>query len=111
MARPREELHALMSKAKGLAIDPILEDYAVYFQPPPGVQMVYPCIRYVRENYRHRRADNKAYNLFTRYTVTVIDRDPDSDIPRQLVESIQMCNFDRSYVADNLYHSVLTVYY
>lgn len=111
MAGPREKLHDLMRSVKGLAIDPILEDYAIYYQAPPKIQMVYPCIRYELDKIWDRKADNKGYNAFNRYIVTVIDRNPDSTIAAQLLQLVPMCSFDRSYVSDNLYHRILTIYY
>lgn len=82
----------------------------VYFQPPDKTRLVYPCIRYVREVPSVRRANNSVYRYADRYTLTVITLDPDCNAPKYLVEHFPMCSIDRVYIADNLYHTVLTLY-
>lgn len=83
----------------------------VYFQPPATVKMEYPAIRYKVDRYRTLTADNKTYRMDTRYNVIEIDRDPDSPIPKAIQESFPMCEMTDSYVSDNLYHRVFTIYY
>lgn len=82
----------------------------VYFQPPETVQMTYPCIVYSLDNMPIEHANNELYLLRKRYTVTVIDRDPNSVIPVQVL-SLPYCRHDRSFTNDNLYHNVFTLYY
>lgn len=83
----------------------------VYFQPPEGFKMQYPCIRYNREDARTSKADNLTYRFTQRYTLMVITRDPDDGTAKWLVENLPMCSIDRTYVTNNLYHSVLTLFY
>lgn len=45
-----------------------------------------------------------------RYELTVIDKNPDSDILDR-VASLPMCAFERHYTADNLNHDVYNIYY
>lgn len=99
----RQQLHLLLLNT------PEIE--RVYFQPPDDVKMMYPCIRYNREDARVSRADNMAYRFTQRYTLIVITRNPDSKAPEYLVRHFPMCSIDRSYTADNLYHTSLTLYY
>lgn len=75
----------------------------VYFQPPNGLKMDYPCITYKLDAEDVQYADNSKYRLHDRYQVTVMDRDPDS-VLRKMVSSLQYCEFDRSFAADNLNH-------
>lgn len=82
----------------------------VYFQPPASLQMVYPCIRYELDDIRMRHADNRPYNHTDRYKVTVIDRNPNSDI-REKVAALPMCSFDRFFTADNLNHYVFNLFF
>lgn len=90
----------------------LLETFAdhVYFQPPTNVQLQYPCIIYKRDFADTKFADDQPYSYMTRYMVTVIDPDPDSDIPGK-VASIPRSLFNRFYTADNLNHDVFNVYY
>jgi hypothetical protein len=83
----------------------------VYFQPPASLRMEYPCIKYSLSGIDIKRADNIAYNRTNQYQVTVIDPDPDSVIPSQLIERFPKIRFDRPYTADNLNHYVFTLYY
>lgn len=82
----------------------------VYFQPPATVKMIYPAIRYNREGGRTNFAGDMPYTYSQRYTLTVITCDPDSDIPEYIATHFAMCTLDRTYVVDNLYHSVFTIY-
>lgn len=83
----------------------------VKFQPPPSVQLTYPCIVYSYSGGRTEFSDNDPYTYTKRYTVTIITRDPDSDLPDKFAMSFRMCVHDRSYVADGLYHHVFTLYF
>jgi hypothetical protein len=82
----------------------------VYFQPPENVALQYPCIIYKRDFADTKFADNHPYSHYLRYMVTVIDRDPDSDIPNQ-VAALPMCIFNRFFTADNLNHDVYQVFF
>ena len=82
----------------------------VYFQPPPTLTMSYPCIVYKRSAERTIFGNNKPYKRTKRYQVTVIDRNPDSDIPDK-VASLPMCVFDRFFTADQLNHDVYTLFF
>lgn len=83
----------------------------MYFQPPATVKMKYPAIRYELDRMWNNRADNYAYRTTNRYTVIEIDRDPDSLIPGDIQKKFQMCEMTQSYVSNNLYHRVFTIYY
>lgn len=82
----------------------------VYFQPPPTIQLSYPCIIYQRDDIRTEFADDKPYKNKTRYKVTVIDKDPDSLVPSKLLD-LPLCVYNRFYSADNLNHDVFTLYF
>lgn len=89
----------------------ILGHRRVYFQPPASVKMSYPCIRYSLGNVDAKKADDINYKNTKRYEIVVIDPDPDSDIYEKILAHFPMCSFDRPYVADNLNHWVLNLYY
>lgn len=71
--------------------------------------MEYPAIVYRRMGARTDFAGDYPYRYTKRYQVTVIDRDPDSDIPDK-VAGLQMSVFDRHYVVSNLNHDVFNLY-
>jgi hypothetical protein len=98
----RLELHELLVKLLGSS--------NVYFQPPSTVKMQYPCIVYGRSLIKTEHADDLPYNSRICYMVTVIDANPDSEIPTRLGK-LPLCKFNRRYTADNLNHDVYNVYY
>lgn len=98
----RLTLQAILEKIPGVN--------KVYFQPPPTVQMIYPCIRYSLSSEWSKNADDIQYVGKDRYTVTVISSDPDTPIIEE-VRKIRFCSFDRAYPSNNLYHFVFTLYF
>lgn len=82
----------------------------VYFQPPTNVTLEYPCIIYHRDYAKTEFSDNEPYRFTQRYMITVIDRNPDSDIPLK-VASLPMSLFNRFFTSDDLNHDVYTVYF
>jgi hypothetical protein len=97
---PRVELQALLET---------LTEH-VYFQPPNNIVMQYPCIVYQRDAAVSQAADNETYRFTQRYMVTVIDRNPDSDL-RLKVAYLPTARFSRFFVADNLNHDVFTLFF
>lgn len=100
MARPRLELQELFKTLTS----------HVYFQPPAGNAISYPCIIYSLSDVVTKRGDNSIYNKMKQYTVTVIDRDPDSQIPDSVLD-LPYCTYDRRYTADGLNHNVFTLHF
>lgn len=87
----------------------ILGNSNVYFQPPESVKMKYPAIVYSRRNIESRFANNMVYLQSPCYEVTVIDKDPDSEIVEK-VSMLSHCRFDRHYKSDGLNHDVFILY-
>lgn len=80
-----------------------------YFQPPESVRLKYPCIVYDLDMIEGRYADDIRYVNKRRYSVTVIDPNPDSEIPDRIT-TLPYCRFSRHYTADNLHHYVFQIY-
>lgn len=97
---PRLQLHQLL--------ETVAEN--VYFQPPTNIQMQYPCIVYNRDFSDNKFADDNLYTFEYRYMLTVIDRDPDSEILEK-VRALPKCVFNRFFTADNLNHDVFSIYF
>jgi len=98
----RLELHEMLCEALG--------SRNVYFQPPASKVMEYPCIRYNLYDIDNVYADNLPYLQNIGYQITVIDRDPDSEIVER-VSKIPGIRFNRFYTADNLNHTIFILYY
>lgn len=82
----------------------------VYFQPPESVRMNYPAIVYGLDSIENTYADDGVYLSARRYSVTVIDEDPDSLIVDK-VALLSQCRFNRPYTKDNLNHYVFELYF
>lgn len=98
----REELHSLLKN--------ILGSSNVYYQSPSNVKMVYPAIRYKLNDVYKVPADDVAYMKKRQYLLTVIDKEPDNPVIDKILE-LPMSSFVRAYPADNLSHTVLSLYY
>ena len=102
MAQARSELHQILIG--------ILGSTNVYFQPPPTVKMSYPCIVYARDTAETKFADGKPYTYTKKYQITVIDANPDSDIPDK-VAKLPMCVHNRFFAAEQLNHDVFKLFF
>lgn len=91
-------------------LESLLGSENVYYQPPETIKMRYPAIRYNRSRMDSKYANNKKYSMMDCYELTVISRLPDDPVIKKLLQ-LPYCSYDRHYVADNLHHDVLTIYY
>lgn len=91
-------------------LENILGSRNVYYQPPASILMKYPAIVYSRYDIENVHADNAVYAQRTAYSVTVIDKNPDSEYVNK-ISMLPLCSFDRHYVSDNLNHDVFTLYF
>lgn len=80
----------------------------VYFQPPSGKQLKYPCILYSLVSLRADYADNKPYSLGDEYSVMYVTRNPDDPNIRKIAR-LEHCSAGRFYTSDNLYHYPYTI--
>lgn len=87
----------------------ILGSNNVYFRPPSS-GMKYPCIIYDLDGDSSFFADNQKYINPKRWSLTLVDEDPDSPIFDRL-NCIKYCSFNRKYQADGLNHFVFTLYF
>lgn len=93
-----------------MLLETLLGTRNVYFQPPASFKMNYPCIVYQRDYQDNKFANNNPYSQTKRYAVTVIDRNPDSEIPDK-VAALPLCAFTRHFTADTLNHDVYNLYF
>lgn len=98
----RYQLHAILVSFPGVK--------KVYFQRPTNNKLEYPCIMYVLDDVDTLYADNNPYLHNKRYQVTVIDENPDSEIP-DMVANLPKSRFDRFFIADNLNHTVYNLFF
>lgn len=89
----------------------ILGSPHVYYQPPPTIKMSYPAIVYKRHNITKKMADNSVYDYVDCYQVTLITKDPDDSTVYDILNGFKNCSFDTHYLADNLNHESIILYY
>lgn len=90
-------------------LEEVLGSKNVYYQPPPSLVMKYPAIVYSRNVIYNAYASDKIWKQDYSYELTVIDKNPDSEIVDK-VSRLPRCKHDRHYVSDNLNHDVFTIY-
>lgn len=98
----RLELHSVLQELLGSS--------NVYYQPPESIKMQYDAIRYSKKNIDSKYANDRKYSMIDCYEIIVISRLPDNPVIKKLL-SLPYCSYDRHYIADNLHHDVLTIYY
>ena len=98
----RIEFHSLLCELLGSS--------NVYFQPPESIKMKYPAIVYSLNDIDTEHANNGVYLYTKQYSVTLVSKEPDSPVIDKLA-LLPMSMFNRSYVADNLNHTVFSIYY
>jgi hypothetical protein len=103
MAKSRLELQQLLKEIVG-------EGVSVYFQAPPTNGMVYPAIVYNRDLTDTGFANNVPYRRDKRYQLTVMDKNPDSEIPDKIGQ-LPQCIHQRWFAADGLNHDVFVIYF
>lgn len=103
MARSRLELSKLIKEAVG-------SDVSVYFQPTGNITMKFPCVTYERARSESDFANDNPYVRTKRYTLTVIDRNPDSDIPDKIAQ-LPMCTHSTFFISENLNHDVFDIFF
>lgn len=102
MVKTRLSLHNILIEQTGVE--------HCYYSPPSNLRMQYPCIIYELSGESNIFADDLPYVETRQWTVTVVDSDPDSEIPAKL-KALRFCRFDRGFASDNLNHFVFTLFY
>ena len=91
-------------------LESLLGSRNVYFQPPGGTQLKFPCIVYRLEQATDQHAEDKIYRRLYRYSLTYITKDPDDPMTDR-IDDIRYCSFNNFFTSDNLNHYVYTLYY
>lgn len=89
----------------------LLHNRNVYFQPPETMKLNYPCIIYFKNPPSTAYANDKVFKYNQSYTVTYVDKDPDSEIPYTILTTLRYSRIDSYYRSDGLNHTKLTIFY
>ena len=103
-----------MAQRNRLTLQTLLEELLgsrnVYYQPPENLKMEYPAIRYSKADITNIYANNQKYIFHDVYDIVVISKTPDNPVIKKILE-LPYTDFDRHYVADNLNHDIIKLYY
>lgn len=91
-------------------LETLLGSRNVYFQPPENIKLKYPAIVYSTGSPKITYANNKVYGYLTNFVITYIRKTSDDDLPETIVRHFQTCTEDRTFVSDNLYHTVFKLF-
>lgn len=91
-------------------LEKVLGNQNVYYQPPEGLQMNYPCIVYELSDIDIQHADNIPYINTRAYDLTLITEDQDTDVIDKLL-SFSLIRFDRKFTMSGLYHFIFELFY
>lgn len=75
----------------------------VYFQPPGGHRLRYPCIVYSLRNVDPTYANNGVYLLDNDYSIQYMTRDPDDPAIFE-ISKIPRCRMSSTFSSDNVHH-------
>ena len=93
-------------------VDILGSEDRVYYQPPTGEELEYPCFAYTVKDGETWHADNNPYQFFPMYDVTHIYKNPDEGLAmtKKLVSETSGVRYDRAWRVDNLYHENVVVW-
>lgn len=98
------------SQALQAELEELLQCEEVYYNPPMSVRMSYPAVVFNRSKINNAYANDSVYMQSYRYEVTVISEDPDCEYIDK-VSKMPTSILERSFVSDNLYHNIFTLYH
>lgn len=82
----------------------------VYFNPPEGIRMEYPCVRITRTGVYTMRAENGNYLMFDRYSYVYITQDPEDPNIHGILKLFTRIRHASTVTKDNLYNENYVLY-
>lgn len=92
-------------------LESVLGSRNVYFQPPETLKVKYPCIIYKRNSIQSLKADDHNYIHNFNYELTLIDKNPDSELIEKILAHFEYIRHTRFFTSDNINHDVFNLYY
>ena len=92
-------------------LETVLGTRNVYFQPPESLKINYPAFVYELADIMTDKANNKKYIRNTRYTLTLIHKNPDNELKDTILDEFKFISFDRFFAKDGLNHYVYDLYF
>lgn len=82
----------------------------VYYDPPEGFKLKYPCIVYNLSGNTDTHAEDNYYRRMKRYTLRYITRNADDPMV-DTIENLRYCSLIQPYTADGLFHYAYQIYF
>lgn len=82
-----------------------------YFEPTEKTRLQYDALVYKKLAPAVRRANDRAYAINDSWQITWISRDPETIVPRLILEHFAYCTPGAPFMSDNLYHFPFTIFY
>lgn len=95
----------------GMIFKEILGSENVYYSPPSGIHLKYPCIIYQLKGINIKGADNRNYARFPEYDVILIDPNPDSEYVDKILNIPRTRLDGKPYSVDHLMHYNFHLYF
>ena len=92
-------------------LEEVIGSRNVYFQPPETMRLEYPCIVYFKKALPVNYANNKIYKKKQSYTLTYVDKNPDSEMPNTILHAFSFIRTDSYYRSEGLNHTKFTLYF
>jgi len=92
-------------------LEEVIGSRNVYFQPPETMRLEYPCIVYFKNALPVNYANNKIYKKKQAYTLTYVDKNPDSEMPNTILHAFSFIRIDSYYRSEGLNHTKFTLYF
>lgn len=83
----------------------------LYYQPPSNISMSYDCIVYTKMQPKQEKANNYNYIHQQKWQLTLIERTVDTGIAEKIRDHFMKCSIINYFAKDNLYHTIIELYY
>lgn len=108
----RLKLQAILEEFAEEYVEPGDKTKHVYYNPPTGFQMEYPCFVYEDARPSVSYADNQKYLTFPCWKVTTMTRDPESIDLAPKLEDMRYCFLENAgFRTDSISHRIYTLYF
>ena len=96
-----------------LELDALLRTIAphTYYIAPSDDRMEYPAIMYFLDDEAREFANNATYRLTEGYQLTIMDRNPDSEVRKKFLALRLPCRFSRTFQTQGICHFVYFLNY
>lgn len=108
--RSRQKLQGELEQILGTSSLPA-EKRRVYFQPPSGTNVEYPCIIYELSRTDVHPADNSKFIKYNEYHVKHLFKSLKNELKDNLLDHFHHISHDTRFVSNSIYNDDFTLFY